>query len=120
MLSGIPPARAKKEKLIVTFAYDQNGILNVKGKIASTGKEAELEINLMNDMDLEQWSDCPLAEEYRRLIRRVERTLKHNQDNEWLKMSLVSNLRALKYDIIHDNESEALSDAEALNHWLEE
>jgi hypothetical protein len=35
-------------------------------------------------------------------------------------MSLVSNLRALKYDIIHDNESEALSDAEALNHWLEE
>ena len=120
MLSGIPPARAKKEKLIVTFAYDQNGILNVKGKIASTGKEAELEINLMNDMDLAQWSDCPLAEEYRRLIRRVERTLKHNQDNEWLKMSLVSNLRALKYDIIHDNESEALSDAEALNHWLEE
>src|SRR4051794_24839709 len=41
-IDGIPPAPAGHEKVAITFTYDVNGILNVKTKIVSTGKEAAL------------------------------------------------------------------------------
>ena len=43
-VDGIPPAPAGNEKVAITFTYDVNGILSVKTKITSTGKEAELRI----------------------------------------------------------------------------
>jgi molecular chaperone DnaK len=43
-VDGIPPASAGNEKVAITFMYDVNGILAVKTKIVSTGKEAELKI----------------------------------------------------------------------------
>jgi molecular chaperone DnaK len=43
-VDGIPPAPAGNEKVAITFTYDVNGILAVKTKIVSTGKEAELKI----------------------------------------------------------------------------
>ncbi|HEX4458908.1 MAG TPA: S16 family serine protease, partial [Polyangia bacterium] len=41
-IDGIPPAPAGHEKVAITFMYDLNGILNVRTKIVSTGKEAQL------------------------------------------------------------------------------
>jgi molecular chaperone DnaK len=43
-VDGIPPAPAGNEKVAITFTYDVNGILAVKTKIVSTGKEASLKI----------------------------------------------------------------------------
>ncbi|XXF77708.1 Hsp70 family protein [Myxococcaceae bacterium GXIMD 01537] len=44
-VEGVPPAPAGMEKIAITFTYDVNGILNVKTKVASTGKEATLVID---------------------------------------------------------------------------
>jgi molecular chaperone DnaK len=44
-IDGIPPAPASHEKVAITFTYDVNGILNVKTKIVSTGKEAHLVVD---------------------------------------------------------------------------
>ncbi len=44
-VEGVPPAPAGSEKVAVTFTYDVNGILNVKTKVMSTGKEAALVID---------------------------------------------------------------------------
>ncbi len=43
-VEGVPPATAGSEKVAVTFTYDINGILNVKTKVISTGKEAVLTV----------------------------------------------------------------------------
>jgi molecular chaperone DnaK len=43
-VSGIPPAPAGSEKVAITFAYDINGILEVKTRVVSTGKEAALKV----------------------------------------------------------------------------
>jgi hypothetical protein len=43
-IDGIPPAPAGMEKINVTFTYDVNGILQVRTKVLSTGKEAMLTI----------------------------------------------------------------------------
>ncbi|MEW6432596.1 MAG: Hsp70 family protein [Myxococcota bacterium] len=52
-VEGIPPAAAGSEKVAITFTYDINGILHVKTKIVSTGKEAVLKVektgSRMND-----------------------------------------------------------------------
>ncbi|MHB8879508.1 MAG: Hsp70 family protein [Myxococcaceae bacterium] len=43
-VEGIPPAKAAAEAVAISFSYDLNGILNVKTKIVSTGKEACLDV----------------------------------------------------------------------------
>ena len=120
ILKGIPSAKADREKIDVTFSYDQNGILGVKGTITSTGKEAELEINLMEEMNIDAWSEYPLADEYRRLIRRAERMMKKLEDDEWRKISLTSLLQTIKYEIIHNDSAGASTTAEKLQKFTEE
>jgi molecular chaperone DnaK len=44
-VSGIPPAPAGAEKIAITFTYDVNGILDVKTRVLSTGKEARLTVD---------------------------------------------------------------------------
>src|SRR5579871_5110602 len=43
-IDGIPPGAAGSERINVTFTYDVNGILQVRTKVLSTGKEASLTI----------------------------------------------------------------------------
>ena len=121
-LSGIPPARANMEELDVTFSYDQNGMLSVTGTVVSTGEEAKLDINLMDDMDLEQWLEHPLADKFRRLIRRAERAVKRyeTEDNEWEIMEINSLIREIKFNVLHDNEAECEEAAEKLSRRIEE
>ncbi|HVE82156.1 MAG TPA: Hsp70 family protein [Myxococcales bacterium] len=44
-VDGVPAASAGAEHVAVTFTYDVNGILNVRTKVASTGKEATLVVD---------------------------------------------------------------------------
>jgi molecular chaperone DnaK len=44
-VDGIPPSPGGSEKVAITFTYDVNGILAVKTKIVSTGKEASLTVD---------------------------------------------------------------------------
>ncbi len=86
-LSGIPSKRQGEEPLLVSFTYNLNGILEVKATIQSTGKDASIEINMMDNpssgedthdygtMDLEKWKDNPAGREFRSTIRNVERAL---------------------------------------------
>lgn len=51
VISGIPSAKAQKEKICVQFSYDQNGILDVKATIVSTGKSASIQINMLEERE---------------------------------------------------------------------
>jgi molecular chaperone DnaK len=44
-VAGIPPGPAGSERVAITFTYDVNGILHVKTKIVTTGKEAVLRVD---------------------------------------------------------------------------
>ncbi len=44
-VDGIPPSQAGAERVAVTFTYDVNGILHVRTKVVSTGKEALLRVD---------------------------------------------------------------------------
>src|SRR4051812_21481603 len=44
-VEGVPPAPMGSEHVAVTFTYDVNGILNVRTKVVSTGKEAMLTVD---------------------------------------------------------------------------
>jgi molecular chaperone DnaK len=44
-VDGVPPGPAGSERVAVTFTYDVNGILHVRTKVVSTGKEALLRVH---------------------------------------------------------------------------
>ena len=84
VVSGIPLGAAGEEKVEVEFAYNLNGMLEVKAKIVSTGEEAAVEINMMEQaqtdhaaIDVSKWKDSPYAKKFRTVIRRAERRLKN-------------------------------------------
>jgi molecular chaperone DnaK len=64
-IEGIPPAPAGHEKVAITFTYDVNGILNVKTRIVSTGKEALLVV----DKSPQRMTDGERAAAQQRLLR---------------------------------------------------
>ena len=82
-ISGIPPKKAGKEQIRVSFSYDLNGILSVTATIVSTGEQASIEIDMtdndediMPEIDVEAWKEAPGASKYRSVIRKAERLLK--------------------------------------------
>src|SRR5262249_15893245 len=44
-VDGLPPKESGAESVEITFTYDINGILNVKTRVTSTGKEATLMVD---------------------------------------------------------------------------
>lgn len=82
-VQGVPPRKAGTEKIGVKFSYDMNGMLQVKASILSTGMDASIEINMMEDSDaaeeqtdVSRWKESSYAKQFRTVIRRVERALK--------------------------------------------
>jgi len=78
-LSGIPKAKAYKEKINIRFEYDLNGILTVQAEIISTGKKAAVTVNtsqMGKNLDLSKWKDVPDARKYRQIINKTERLIK--------------------------------------------
>jgi len=77
-LSGIPKAKAGKEKINIRFEYDLNGILTVSAEIVSTGKSATVTVNtaqMGKNLELSQWKDAPKARKYRQIISKAERLI---------------------------------------------
>lgn len=81
-IHGIPPRKAKAERIHVEFSYNLNGMLNVKATIPSTGTDASIEINMMQEatpeeepIDVSKWKEAPDAAEFRTIIRRAEKML---------------------------------------------
>ncbi|KAI4453547.1 heat shock protein 70kda [Holotrichia oblita] len=77
LLSGIPKAKAGKEKVKINFAYDLNGILKVSAEIISNGKNASIEINTMDaeTINPEDWINSKLAKKYRAVIKKADKLL---------------------------------------------
>ena len=79
VLSGIPKAKAGKEKISIQFEYDLNGILVVSAAILSTGKSAKVTFDTEKDgvnLDLSAWKDSRNASQYRRVISKADRLAK--------------------------------------------
>lgn len=82
-IHGIPSKKARAERINVEFSYNLNGMLSVKATIASTGADASIEINMMQEqaaqeemIDVSKLKDAPHAKDFRTIIRRAERLLK--------------------------------------------
>jgi molecular chaperone DnaK len=78
-LSGIPKAKAHKEKINIRFEYDLNGILTVSAEIVSTGKSASVTVDtseMGKNLDLSTWKNKPEARKYRQIINKAERMIK--------------------------------------------
>ncbi|MEW6242960.1 MAG: Hsp70 family protein [Bacillota bacterium] len=112
MLKGIPPAPAFQEKIAVSFAYDVNGILQVEGKIVSTGKKANLVIettgvDMVNEVDLEGWEKAPHARKYKAIIKRAERMVK-NDEALFYALEMESLVRKIKEGLVRGDTPETL------------
>lgn len=89
-IGGIPKRRAGQEKIEVAFSYNLDGMLNVEASIPSTGKAADITIDMLDrDKEKEQridvsgWKKSPLAGDFRSLVRRCEKWLSsQNLDEE--------------------------------------
>ena len=81
VVQGIPRKAAGNEKIGVEFTYNLNGMLEVSASILSTGKQAGIQINMMENnseeeiIDVSNWKDSPYAKQFRTIVRRVEKLL---------------------------------------------
>jgi len=109
VISGIPAAKAGEEKVDVEFSYDINGILEVKAKIVSTGKDAGISIDtretkMEETIDVEKgWKKSKRAKKVRALIKKGEKMLADLLDPE-LKEELEMLLYELKYALTTEND----------------
>ena len=117
LIQNIPPKRAGIEKIRVEFSYNLNGMLQVTASIPSTGADASIVINMMQDTDshedVSKWKSAPYAKQFRTVIRRAERLLKSLETEPFptLEKNLEENLYLLKKAIIEED-IEAAKDAE--------
>jgi molecular chaperone DnaK len=84
-LTEIPSARQGKEQIEVTFAYDMNGILQVKASVVSTGRQVSAEISTTGVkarplLDLARWEQAEGARSFRPLIRKTEKLIASGRD----------------------------------------
>ncbi len=91
MIEGIPPKKAGKESVTVEFSYNQNGILDVRAVIESTGEDRAIQINMMDiadkeEIDVSNWKDAEGAAEYRTIIRKAERLIKSEKKKVKMRM----------------------------------
>lgn len=112
LLKGIPPAPAFQEKISVSFAYDVNGILQVEGRIVSTGKKANLTIEttgveMVKEIDPKGWEKAPGARKYKAIIRKAERMLKSGRAR-YFAVEMESLIKKIKTGLVQGDEPEAL------------
>lgn len=122
LLTGIPPARHGKEPLEVTFAYDINGILQVKAAVVSTGKAVSAEISTTGVkarpvLNLSKWEKAEGARRCRPLIRKAEKVIARGDD---LADDLQILINQLKEALLLKNEGQAEELREQLLGILEE
>lgn len=112
LLKGVPPARAGKEKITITFSYDINGILQVEATIVSTGKKASIIIStdkgdMVEEVDISVWSESKNAKKFKTIIKRAEKTALDNDEDSGELNDLI---RRLKEALIKDKPLEELDE----------
>ena len=132
MIGDIPSGKAGQEAVEVEFSYNLNGILEVTAVILSTRKKASIEINMMNRQqeqeeeeirtDVSGWKKAPGAEEFRSIIRKVERILKKPEMNgkPLYREDLEEALYLLKKALLEEDVTAAAAMEEELLDILEE
>ncbi|MDR1560345.1 MAG: Hsp70 family protein [Clostridiales bacterium] len=133
VLSGLPSAKAGKEKIRVTFSYDLNGILLVTAESVSNQKSASITINTSEAPRAEaprpasvKWEDSPLAAKYRKVITSAEKRLQTANKGERATYELKFALNELKRELAAGSEDEEFLDElkddllEALNDYDEQ
>jgi len=112
VIGEIPPAKAGEEKIDVVFSYDINGIVEVKAKINSTGKDASIRIDTRDlamekeeEMDLEkEWINSPRAKKLKSLIKKAEKIIIKRDIDPELKEELKTILYELKFALVKGND----------------
>ncbi len=112
MLTGIPPAPAFREKIAVSFAYDVNGILQVEGRIVSTGKKANITIEttgvkMVSEIDPAGWEKAPGARRYKAIIKKASRMLESGEA-EYRAPEMESLVRKIKTGLVRGDSQETL------------
>ncbi|MDR0377579.1 MAG: Hsp70 family protein [Spirochaetaceae bacterium] len=121
-LTGIPPARrGKREPIEVTFAYDVNGILQVKAAVVSTGQKVSAEISTTGvkpkpSIDVTQWEKAEGAKRFRPAIRKAEKLIAAGEDEDG---DLAILVRQIKEALLLDEEDQAEYLREELRMLLE-
>ncbi|MCL1949635.1 MAG: Hsp70 family protein [Turicibacter sp.] len=112
LLSGIPPKKAGKESITVSFSYDVNGILKVTALVDSTGEEAAITIKAdkhqvpFGDIDLDKWEDSPQSAKFKSVIKKAEKMLKTLEGDD----ALEEMIEELKEAVILGRNAEILQD----------
>ena len=125
-ISGIPPREAGEERIRVEFSYNLNGMLEVQAQIVSTGEQASIAINMMQQadssrIDVSAWKDAARAKDFRAVIRRAERLLRDMEaGNDPLAEDLDETIYQLKKALITGELERARIEEEALIELLEE
>lgn len=110
IIGGIPAAKAGEEKIDVEFSYDINGIVEVKARIASTGKDASIRIDtretkMEEEIDVEEgWKKSKRAKKLRSLIRKAEKMLTDPGVEDEFKEELETVLYELKYALTKEDD----------------
>ncbi|NLI93094.1 MAG: Hsp70 family protein [Peptococcaceae bacterium] len=112
LLKGIPPAPAFQEKISVSFSYDVNGILQVEGKIVSSGKKANLTIEttgveMVQEIDPEGWEKAPNARKYKAIISKAGRMVE-NGKAQYYALEMESLIRKIKTGLVQGEKLENL------------
>ncbi|MDD2402668.1 MAG: Hsp70 family protein [Clostridia bacterium] len=113
-LKGIPSAPAFQEKICITFSYDVNGILQVEGKIVSTGEKANLVIEttnaeMLDEIETEGWEKATNARKYKAIIKKAERMLKKGEAQDYV-LEMESLIRKIKVALVQDEKSEIIEE----------
>ena len=111
LLSGLPKARAGKEKVKIEFSYNLNGILDVSAESLSNRKKAGISINTVeisediDEPDIEladpaDWTNSEHASRYRTIIKRAEKLVASaSDDDDELLEELELMLHELKFEL---------------------
>lgn len=124
----IPAKTAGRERIGVEFSYNMNGMLDVRATIVSTGADASIKINMMENtgagerIDVSRWKDAPGAKQFRTIIRRAEKALKNPeiQYEPFLEDNLEQGLYDLKKALVTENIEAAKEAEEDLMDLLDE
>lgn len=108
-LSGIPAAPMGEERIKIAFSYDMNGILQVDATIVSTGEAAVLSIStdesvMIEEVDVTKWKESKHSRKFSAIIRRTEKVLEQEEDED----ELSDLLRKLKEGLVRGIDVEEL------------
>lgn len=124
-IEGIPENTAGKEKIEVSFSYNMDGMLKVTALIASTGQDAEITIDMLQQgreerVDVSGWKEAPLAGSFRTIIRRSEKWLEANREKEDEDeiREMDEYLYLLKKAILENDEETAEEYEDELRYWI--